>query len=109
MKWLGYDVSKARLTPETFFAASGGLTNLPQYANGGWSRKGYEYGGDVDEVDINVQEMINQPGIEGLGGLEEMEMETASAPHPMEGWYNMYDDMIGSGEFQGTFDGILWK
>ena len=91
----GYDVSKARLTPETFFAASGGLTNLPQYANGGWSRKGYEYGGDVDEVDINVQEMINQPGIEGLGGLEEMEMETASAPNPMAEAFNMFVNEFG--------------
>ncbi len=79
----GYDVSKARLTPQTFFMASGGLTNLPQYANGGWARKGYEYGGEVEE------------------------MEMASAPHPMEGWYNMYDDMIGSGEFQGTFDEFM--
>jgi len=91
----GYDVSKARLTPETFFMASGGLTNLPQYSNGGWSRKGYEYGGDVDEVDINVQEMINQPGIEGLGGLEEMEMETASAPNPMAEAFNMFVNEFG--------------
>ena len=97
-KMAGYDVSKARLTPETYFAsgkASGGLTTLPQYANGGWSRKGYEYGGDVDEVDINVQEMINQPGIEGLGGLEEMEMETASAPNPMAEAFNMFVNEFG--------------
>ena len=91
----GYDVSKVRLSPETFFMASGGLTNLPQYSNGGWSRKGYEYGGDVDEVDINVQEMINQPGIEGLGGLEEMEMETASAPNPMAEAFNMFVNEFG--------------
>ena len=91
----GYDVSKARLTPETYFAASGGLTNLPQYANGGWSRKGYEYGGNVEDVDINIQEMINQPGIEGLGGLEEMEMETASAPNPMAEAFNMFVNEFG--------------
>jgi len=79
----GYDVSKARLTPETFFMASGGLTNLPEYANGGWARKGYEYGGEVEE------------------------MEMASAPHPMEGYVNMYDDLIGSGEFQGSFEEFM--
>ena len=39
--------------------------------------------------------MINQPGIEGLGGLEEMEMETASAPNPMAEAFNMFVNEFG--------------
>jgi len=35
------------------------------------------------------------------------ETQIASAPHPMEGWYDMYDDMINSGEFRGTFEEFL--
>jgi len=35
------------------------------------------------------------------------ETQIASAPHPMEGWYDMYDDMINSGEFKGTFEEFL--
>ena len=34
-------------------------------------------------------------------------MMAMSEPHPMEGWYNMYDDQINSGEFTGTFDEFM--
>jgi hypothetical protein len=30
-----------------------------------------------------------------------------SEPHPMAGWYDMYDDQINSGEFQGTFEEFM--
>jgi hypothetical protein len=39
--------------------------------------------------------------------MVEEETQIASAPHPMEGWYDMYDDMINSGEFRGTFDEFM--
>ena len=48
-----------------------------------------------EQIEIRIQEL--------MGG-----MDTAmSAPHPMEGYVNMYDDMIGSGEFEGTFDEFM--
>jgi hypothetical protein len=44
---------------------------------------------------------------EGGEVMVEEETQIASAPHPMEGWYDMYDDMINSGEFRGTFDEFM--
>jgi len=74
-KIAGYDVadSKNFLTPNKFFgAARGGIAQLP----------GYEMGGEV----------IDQMG-------EEVAM---SEPHPMEGWHDMYSNMIGSGEIPSS-------
>ncbi len=74
-KIAGYDVadSKNFLTPNRFFgAARGGIAQLP----------GYEMGGEV---------------------IEEMGEEVAmSEPHPMEGWHDMYSNMIGSGEIPSS-------
>jgi hypothetical protein len=74
-KIAGYDVadSKNFLTPNKFFgAARGGIAQLP----------GYEMGGEV---------------------IEEMGEEVAmSEPHPMEGWHDMYSNMIGSGEIPSS-------
>jgi len=74
-KIAGYDVadSKNFLTPNKFFGlARGGIAQLP----------GYEMGGEV---------------------IEEMGEEVAmSEPHPMEGWHDMYSNMIGSGEIPSS-------
>lgn len=35
---------------------------------------------------------------EGGEVMVEEETQIASAPHPMEGWYDMYDDMLNSGQ-----------
>ena len=35
------------------------------------------------------------------------ETQIASAPHPMEGYYDMYDDMLNSGQFKGTFEEFM--
>ena len=74
-KIAGYDVADSQnfLTPNKFFnAARGGIAQLP----------GYEMGGEV---------------------IEEMGEEVAmSEPHPMEGWHDMYSNMIGSGEIPSS-------
>ena len=74
-KIAGYDVANSKnfLTPNKFFGlARGGIAQLP----------GYEMGGEV---------------------IEEMGEEVAmSEPHPMEGWHDMYSNMIGSGEIPSS-------
>ena len=51
----------------------------------------------------------NNPFNDFNDGGEVMVEETqiASAPHPMEGYYDMYDDMLNSGQFKGTFEEFM--
>ena len=73
-KYAGYDVSKARLTPSTYFMADGGITNMPQYANGGWHNVPGEEPGPTQDPEIMRLPMGQEGSFEeeneGMVGLE---------------------------------------
>jgi hypothetical protein len=82
----GYDVSKARLTPETYFMASGGITNMPQYANGGWHNVPGEEPGPTMDPEIMQLPMGQEGSFESenedfleLAGLTDEEMSELQA------------------------------
>tara|TARA_R100000008_G_scaffold78918_1_gene60238 strand:+ start:633 stop:2270 length:1638 start_codon:yes stop_codon:yes gene_type:complete len=50
-----------------------------------------------NEIELRIKEILD---------LGETDL-SMSAPHPMEGWYDMYNDQINSGEFEGTFDEFM--
>ena len=70
-KIAGYDVadSKNFLTPQSYFAARGGLASLPHYDVGG-PVDGPFSEMQIDESEINVSPVINQGGIMDLDDLE---------------------------------------
>jgi hypothetical protein len=85
-KMAGYDVSKARLTPETYFMASGGITNMPQYANGGWHNVPGEEPGPTMDPEIMQLPMGQEGSFESenedfleLAGLTDEEMSELQA------------------------------
>ena len=79
-KMTGYDVGDPKnfLTPESYFMASGGITTTPQYANGGWSRKGYYPGGDVatdmQYVDPDLYSPTGEGGGPGSNPIQQIPM-----------------------------------
>jgi hypothetical protein len=69
------------------------------------------------QIEMRIQELMQGIGAQtersiGPAGASTVSddgtrMMAMSEPHPMEGWYNMYDDQINSGEFTGTFDEFM--
>ena len=102
-------LSRMAITPygelSNFLGNKGGIASL----NNGGMPGPYTDSMMSDDFNVNVQDVITSPAyesIDDLGNLFEEDI-SMSQPHPMEGWYNMYDDMIKSGEFQGTFDEFM--
>ena len=102
-------LSRMAITPsgslEGFLGNKGGIASL----NNGGMPGPYTDPMMSDDFNVNVQDVLTSPAyesIDDLGNLFEEDI-TMSEPHPMEGWYNMYDDMINSGEFKGTFDEFM--
>tara|TARA_R100001082_G_scaffold103796_1_gene74709 strand:+ start:133 stop:1845 length:1713 start_codon:yes stop_codon:yes gene_type:complete len=102
-------LSRMAITPygelSNFLGNKGGIASL----NNGGMPGPYTDPMMSDDFNVNVQDVLTSPAyesIDDLGSLFEEDV-VMSEPHPMEGWYNMYDDMIKSGEFQGTFDEFM--
>ena len=76
-----------------FLGNQGGIAS---FANGGMGPYSNPY--PDDEPNIDVQDIIQGPGFESideLGALFGDPDEMAAAPHPMEGWYDMFFDTFG--------------
>ena len=76
-----------------FLGNQGGIAS---FANGGMGPYSNPY--PDDDPNIDVQDIIQGPGFESideLGSLFGDPDEIASAPHPMEGWYDMFFDTFG--------------
>ena len=76
----------------SFLGNQGGIAS---FANGGMGPYSNPYPDDDSNVD--VQDIIQGPGFESIDELGSLfgEEEMASAPHPMEGWYDMFFDTFG--------------
>ena len=73
----------------------GGIASL---SNGGMGPGPYSNPYPDDDSNIDVQDIIQGPGFESideLGALFGDPDEMAAAPHPMEGWYDMFFDTFG--------------
>ena len=78
-----------------FLGNKGGIASL---SNGGMGPGPYTDPIAGDDFDVDVQDIIQGPGFESideLGSLFGDPDEIASAPHPMEGWYDMFFDTFG--------------
>jgi len=78
-----------------FLGNQGGIAS---FANGGMGPGPYSNPYPDDDPNIDVQDIIQGPGFESideLGSLFGDPDEMASAPHPMEGWYDMFFDTFG--------------
>ena len=76
-----------------FLGNKGGIAS---FANGGMGPYSNPY--PDDDPNVDVQDIIQGPGFESideLGSLFGDPDEIASAPHPMEGWYDMFFDTFG--------------
>tara|TARA_Y100000361_G_scaffold78922_1_gene69840 strand:- start:1529 stop:3265 length:1737 start_codon:yes stop_codon:yes gene_type:complete len=105
-------LTRMAITPygelSNFLGNKGGIASL----NNGGMPGPYTDPMMSDDFNVNVQDVLTSPAyesIDDLGNLFEEDV-VMSAPHPMEGWYDMYDDMKNSGELpEGikTFDEFM--
>ena len=77
-----------------FLGNKGGIASL---SNGGMGPGPYSNPYPDDDPNVDVQDIIQGPGFESIDELGSLfgEEEMASAPHPMEGWYDMFFDTFG--------------
>ena len=77
-----------------FLGNKGGIASL---SNGGMGPGPYSNPYPDDDPNVDVQDIIQGPGFESIDELGSLfgEEEIASAPHPMEGWYDMFFDTFG--------------
>jgi len=75
-----------------FLGNKGGIAS---FANGGMGPYSNPY--PDDDPNVDVQDIIQGPGFESIDELGALfgEDQVASAPHPMEGWYDMFFDTFG--------------
>ena len=75
-----------------FLGNKGGIASL---SNGGMGPYSNPY--PDDDPNVDVQDILQGPGFESIDELGSLfgEDEIASAPHPMEGWYDMFFDTFG--------------
>jgi hypothetical protein len=76
----------------SFLGNQGGIAS---FANGGMGPYSNPY--PDDDPNVDVQDIIQGPGFESIDELGSLfgEDQVASAPHPMEGWYDMFFDTFG--------------